>query len=84
MKPTGIVKKGRMGYNGRMKKCNRNPIIKYIRIALSLAVIGLGIYYKNWIGALGVLTLISAFTGDCALSLRFNRKTANEEEREDK
>ncbi len=57
------------------KKCSRSPIIKYIRIVLSLVVIGLGIYYKNWIGALGVLTLISAFTGNCALTLRFNRST---------
>jgi len=67
-----------------MKKCNRNPIIKYIRIALSLAVIGLGIYYKNWVGALGVLTLISAFTGDCALALRFDRKTRIEEDHDAK
>ena len=57
------------------KKCNTNPVVKYIRIALSLVVIGLGIYYKNWVGALGVLTLITAFTGDCAFSLKFNRGT---------
>lgn len=55
------------------KKCNTNPIIKYIRIALSLIVIGLGIYYKSWLGAIGVLTMISAFTGNCALSPRFKR-----------
>ena len=55
------------------KKCNTNPVIKYIRIALSLVVIGLGIYYKSWLGAIGILTLISAFTGNCALSPRFKR-----------
>jgi hypothetical protein len=55
------------------KKCNTNPIIKYIRVALSLVVIGLGIYFKSWLGALGVLTLISAFTGNCALSPNFKR-----------
>ncbi len=57
------------------KKCNTNPIIKYIRIALSLAVIGLGIYYQNWVGALGLFTLYTAFTGNCGASLRFTRKT---------
>ncbi|MCK4766586.1 MAG: DUF2892 domain-containing protein [Candidatus Aminicenantes bacterium] len=55
-------------------KCNSNPIIKYIRILLSLALIGLGFYYKSWLGAVGVITLISAFTGECAFSLKFNRK----------
>lgn len=54
-------------------KCSIKPITKYIRITLSLIVIGLGIYYKSWLGAIGVITLISAFTGDCAFSLRFNR-----------
>lgn len=53
--------------------CIINPIMKYIRIALSLIVIGVGIYYKNWLGAIGVITLISAFTGDCALSPKFKR-----------
>lgn len=70
-----------MFYNwGMKKKCSTNPIVKYIRIALSLVVIGLGIYYKSWLGALGVLTLISAFTGNCALTLRFNRSTGFEKE----
>jgi len=59
------------------KKCNVNPIAKYIRIALSLVVIGLGIYYQNWLGILGLLTLYTAFTGKCSASLRFTRKTRN-------
>jgi hypothetical protein len=57
------------------KKCNINPIAKYIRIALSLIVIGLGIYYQNWLGALGLLTLYTAITGKCSASLRFTKKT---------
>lgn len=69
------------------KKCNTNPIVKYIRIVLSLTVIALGLYYRSWLGALGVITLISAFTGDCAFSLRFNRdfdfKLADKENKEE-
>jgi len=57
------------------KKCNRNPIAKYIRIVLSLAVIGLGIYYRNPVGILGLLTLFTAITGNCGSSIRFTRKT---------
>jgi len=57
------------------KKCNTgNPIVKYIRIALSLLVIALGIYFKNWVGALGLLTLYTALTGNCGSSLTIGRK----------
>lgn len=59
-----------------MKKCNWNSLSKYIRIALSLAVIALGIIYKNWVGLLGVLTLASALTGaGCPWVITFNRDT---------
>lgn len=53
-------------------KCNTNQTAKWIRVIVSLAVIGAGIYYKNWIGLLGIFTLLSAFTGSCPLSLQFN------------
>lgn len=62
-------------YNGGMgnvQKCNVNQTAKWIRVFVSLAVIGAGIYYKNWVGFLGVVTLLSAFTGSCPLSLHFN------------
>jgi len=54
------------------KSCNRNPIIKTIRILMSLTVIGLGLYYQTWLGLLGLLTLISAFQGGCPLSINLN------------
>jgi hypothetical protein len=60
----------------KTKKCNVNPIAKYIRIVLSLLVIGLGIYYRNWLGVLGLFTLYTAITGTCGASLRFTRKPA--------
>ncbi|HLP45324.1 MAG TPA: DUF2892 domain-containing protein [Candidatus Kapabacteria bacterium] len=53
----------------------KNNILKYIRIVLSLVVIGLGIYYRNWVGALGLLTLYTAFTGRCGSGLSFKRDT---------
>ena len=58
----------------KTSKCNINPIAKYIRIVLSLLVIGLGIYYRNWLGVLGLLTLYTAITGKCSASLHFTRK----------
>jgi hypothetical protein len=52
-------------------RCNTNQTAKWIRVIVSLAVIGAGIYYKNWVGLLGIVTLLSAFTGSCPLSLQF-------------
>lgn len=52
-------------------KCNTNQTAKWIRVIVSLGVIAAGIYYKNWIGLLGIVTLLSAFTGSCPLSLQF-------------
>ena len=52
-------------------KCNTNQTAKWIRVIVSLGIIGAGIYYKNWIGLLGIVTLLSAFTGSCPLSLQF-------------
>jgi hypothetical protein len=64
------------GYNTTMStnKCNTNRVSVYIRIALSLTVIALGIIMKNWLGVLGVLGLISAYTGNCSLSLRIPKR----------
>jgi hypothetical protein len=53
------------------QKCNTNQTAKWIRVVVSLGVIAAGIIYKNWIGLLGIFTLLSAFTGSCPLSLQF-------------
>jgi len=47
-----------MNIKKNTEKCNTNPIGKYIRIALSLFVIGFGLYHKNPIGLLGFMTRI--------------------------
>lgn len=57
-----------------MTTCNRKPVIKIIRVILSLVVIILGIVYKNWLGLLGIVTLMSAFTGSCPLTINLNRR----------
>jgi predicted transporter len=79
-----------MRYNNSMstsRKCNINQTAKWIRVIVSLGVIGAGIYYKNWIGLLGIVTLLSAFTSSCPLSLQFTglrdiriRRSDDEEE----
>ncbi len=54
------------------KSCNTNPVIKWIRILISLSIIVLGIYYKNWFGILGLFTLYTAITGQCSLNMEVN------------
>ena len=69
-----IEKQAAISYNKGMNKparCNTNQTAKWIRVIVSLGIIGAGIYYKNWIGLLGIITLLSAFTGTCPLSLQF-------------
>lgn len=69
-----VAKSALLRYNKAMTnapKCNTNQTAKWIRVIVSLGVIGAGIYYKNWIGLLGIITLLSAFTGSCPLSLQF-------------
>lgn len=54
--------------------CNRNSVMKYVRIGLSLAIIAIGIITKNWVGLLGLITLYTAFTGKCGASIKLPRK----------
>jgi|GEM_PF-3576786 len=63
-----------------MNKCNSNPVIKYIRIVFSLAVIVLGFVYQTWLGAIGIITLLSAFTGTCPIQYDFRRRSREAEE----
>lgn len=60
---------------GKAARCNTNQTAKWIRVFVSLAIIAAGIYYKNWVGLLGIVTLLSAFTGSCPLSLHFHSPT---------
>lgn len=55
----------------RRTRCNADSVAKWIRVAISLAIIGGGIYFRNWLGLLGIITLLSAFTGSCPLCLHF-------------
>lgn len=49
--------------------------MKYIRIFLSLAIIGLAIYKRIWIAIpIGLFTLYTAMTGSCGLGIPFRKK----------
>ena len=48
-------------------KANMNTANRVIRAVIGLAIIGAGIYYKNWFGAIGIIPILSSAIGYCPL-----------------
>ncbi|MBI4388040.1 MAG: DUF2892 domain-containing protein [Candidatus Omnitrophica bacterium] len=46
---------------------------KIVRLVIGIAIIGLGIFYQNWWGALGVVPILGALTGKCPLCSIFSK-----------
>jgi len=46
---------------------NVGGIDKVVRIVLGLVIIGLGIYFKNWLGIIGLPLLLTGLIGKCGL-----------------
>ena len=44
---------------------NVGTVDKVIRIIAGLAIIGAGVYYQNWWGAIGLVPLLTALIGWC-------------------
>ena len=52
-------------------KCNMGKVDRVIRGIAGLGIIGVGIYYQSWWGALGVIPLGTALLGVCPAYLPF-------------
>lgn len=61
-----------------MKK-NVGSIDRGIRVMAGLVVIGIGVYYQNWWGLLGLLPLLTATIGWCPAYLPFGLSTCKPE-----
>ncbi|MBI5055857.1 MAG: DUF2892 domain-containing protein [Nitrospirae bacterium] len=48
-------------------KANIGSADRTIRIVAGLAAIGLGVYFKSWLGVIGLVPLITSFIGWCPL-----------------
>ena len=46
---------------------NIGTLDRGVRIVLGLAIIGLGVYFKNWLGLIGVALILSGLIGWCGL-----------------
>jgi len=50
-----------------MFKKNVGSVDKVIRIVLGIGMIGAGIYYGSWLGAIGAIPLLTGIFGTCGL-----------------
>lgn len=50
-------------------KCNVGTTDRVIRIILGLVIIGLGVAYNSWLGAIGVVPIFTAAIGWCPIYL---------------
>lgn len=48
-------------------KCNVGGIDKTLRIVAGIAIIGAGMFYQSWWGAVGIIPLGTGLMGFCAL-----------------
>ena len=58
-----------------MFKKNVGGVDKVIRIVLGIGMIGAGIYYGNWLGAIGLIPLLTGIFGTCGLYSLFGIST---------
>jgi hypothetical protein len=47
--------------------CNVGGIDKTVRLVAGIVIIGAGLYYQNWLGAIGIIPLGTALLGFCPL-----------------
>jgi len=56
-------------------KCNVGKIDRVVRIVLGIGVLGAGAYFGNWLGAIGIIPLLTGALGFCPLYLPFRVST---------
>ena len=56
-------------------KANMGKTDKIIRVILGIAIVALGVYFKSWWGALGLIPLLTATISWCPLYAPFKIST---------
>jgi hypothetical protein len=59
-------------------KPNMGTLDRSIRLAAGLAIIGAGVWFRSWWGAVGLAPIITAVTGWCVLYTIFGISTRGE------
>lgn len=55
--------------------CNTGKTERTLRILGGVAIVGWGIYAKNWLGAIGLVPLLTGLAGWCPLYAMFGINT---------
>ena len=56
-------------------KCNVGKTDRIIRVLLGVVLVGLGVYFNSWWGAIGVIPLLTAAISWCPLYAPFGLST---------
>ena len=56
-------------------KTNVGTIDRFLRVIIGLGILGAGFYFKNWLGLIGIVPLLTAFVGFCPAYLPFGLST---------
>lgn len=56
-------------------KCNVGKTDRVLRIVVGLAIVGAGVYFQNWWGAVGVIPLVTGLFRWCPAYLPFGIST---------
>jgi len=60
-------------------QCNIGKADKVLRIIIGLVIIAIGLYFKSWWGAIGLVPLLTATIGWCPLYVPLGIKTSKTE-----
>jgi len=59
-------------------KCNVGGIDRRVRIIAGVALIAAGVYFQSWLGAIGLVPLLTGIIGWCPAYLPFGFNSAKE------
>jgi len=62
-------------------KCNVGKVDRMIRIVLGVAIISVGMYFKSWWGAVGLILLLTAAIRWCPAYIPFGFSTCEADEK---
>jgi hypothetical protein len=62
-------------------KCNVGKVDRMIRILLGVAIISVGMYFKSWWGAVGLILLLTAAIRWCPAYIPFGFSTCESDEK---
>ena len=65
---------------GNKMKCNVGKTDRIIRIIIGVVIIAVGVYFKSWWGAIGVVPILTAAIGWCPAYIPFGISTCKQKQ----